>query len=208
MKTGIIIQARLGSSRLPAKVLLPLPTGRNVLQELIRRCKMAHGFDKIVVATPAQDHAMIVSAVPSVYVASPDVEEDHLVARYAVVARALDLDAIVRLTADCPLMNPNGITRTLNLFKREGVEYASNCWPRRTFPAGHDVEVFTREILMRAVSAPDLDAYDAEHCTPWIRRNAKRTALVEAASDMSDDRQTLDTIDDYRAIWGRLNEAH
>lgn len=208
MKTGIVIQARIGSSRLPGKVLLPLPTRRNVLQEVVRRCKLSAGWDQIVVATPLQDYAMIVQAVPTVYVAAPDIEEDNLVARYATVATALKFDTIIRITADCPLMNPNCISRTLSLFKREKVEYASNCWPKRTFPKGHDVEVFTYGILMEAASASDLTAYDAEHCTPWIQRHAMRTALLEAYEDTSDDRQTLDTVDDYRAIWGRLNEIH
>lgn len=206
--TAIIIQARLGSRRLPCKTLLPLPTGRTVVYEVAHRCSIL-GTPHLVVATPLNDVAMISHAVGrETRVIGVGGDEDDVLARYDYVAGALEPepDVIVRITADCPMLNWMVVADTLDLYRRtEGCDYASNCWPARHFPQGWDCEVFSRAILKAAATCAT-EPYDREHVSPWIRRNAKRWALLKAMDDRSHERVTLDTLEDYRHIWREMSK--
>lgn len=175
MTVAAIVQARLGSSRLPAKVLLPLPTGRTVLEEVICRCKMIKGVNVVVVAIPDTAENDIIEAFATRGLLNHENVENfskfHVVrgpehdvlSRYVKAAASVDADIVMRITADCPLIDVATCEALLDLFHyyddtpfafrldaADKVDYASNCWPARHFPHGWDCEVFTREILMRA----------------------------------------------------------
>lgn len=222
MKTVAIIQARLGSSRLPAKVLLPLPTGRTVIEEVIHRAKQINGVDEVVVAIPEKDAAILERYISVRCVKG---SETDVLSRYWMAAKEAEADVIVRITADCPMLNPTVCSEVVALRARSDVDYASNIWPARSFPQGFDCEVFTMDALQRAndsvgpmeVSMGPIgrdekggfltvwnthhdNAYDREHVTPWMQRNC-RIALHKAMDDRSGERLTLDRLQDYRHIY-------
>lgn len=218
MTTAIIVQARLGSSRLPAKVMLSLPNGRTVLETVLSKClsltpKIA---DIVCLAVPdsvdgdiISDHVsgsmgLGLSAVTTVRGSETDV-----LSRYALAANAVDADYVVRITADCPCINPSVCAGVIDLYKGGDIcSYTSNVYPVRTFPVGYDCEVFSRKMLDEA-NKEATSEIDREHVTPWIRRNATEIRLLENNDgDHSSIRVTLDTIDDYRSICVRMkNEA-
>lgn len=205
-KVVCIIQARLRSTRLPAKVLLPLPTGRTVLQEVIHRCKQIRGVDEVVCAIPDSSDCDIL--LPQIDVRVVRGPENDVLARYIKAAAETHADAVMRITADCPLLDPCVCADVLRLHRSGGYEYTSNIFPMREFPHGFDCEVFTVDVLDLAARSAKSE-YDREHVTPWMQRHSSRKAVLKAMQDRSHMRWTLDTIDDYVTIWNLLaNEAH
>lgn len=229
MTTACIIQARIGSARLPAKVLLPLPTGRTVLEEVIFRCRQIKGIDVVVAAIPdTSDNDILVASAekaaepycnhfaeiaervnksfaPVQTIRGP---EHNVLARYALAAHIVDADVIMRVTADCPMIDPKTCGEVLSLFMDHGhLDYCSNVHPR-TFPQGLDCEVFSRAALLDAARANTTD-YQREHVTPYIAEHpdCRKTGIVSPV-DRSHHRWTLDTIEDYVRIWGLLANRH
>lgn len=204
-KTAVIVQARLGSSRLPAKVLLPLPTGRTVLEEVLHRCKQIEGVDLVCCAVPTDS-----SGILAQYRKSADVfticnfPENDVLARYAHVAELVHADIVMRITADCPLLDPEVCGRVLKAYLIGGWPFVCNNAPR-TYPHGFDCEVFGAALLREAnevATSPE----DREHVTPYMRRE-KSLLNIASAVDRSHLRWTLDTLSDYVTIWNQLNDA-
>lgn len=181
MKTVVIVQARMGSTRLPGKVLKDIG-GRAAIDILLDRLSAGTLFDQIVVATsdqPVDDPLAAHLAARGVDVVRGP--ERDVLARYALAAEQTGADTIVRVTGDCPLIDPVMVDRVIDEFRRDGAEYASNVAPA-LFPDGLDTEVFTRALL-DAAAAQATDPHDREHVTPWIRRSAQVTAHVVAEGD-------------------------
>lgn len=218
MHTLAIIQARMGSTRLPGKVLAEV-NGRPLLWYVIRRVQLAKRVDQVVVAIPDDDPADLdIAALCATWdvpcVAGPGAD---VLSRFLAVARAWQPrpDVLVRITADCPLIDPDVIDAVLSLFGRdpENVAYASNILPARTFPDGLDVEAFPLSTLER-LDALAGDLTDREHVTSYLHRNPKaflvagrgiRTARLPAA--LGGLRWTVDTEEDLefvRALYGPL----
>lgn len=181
MKTVVIVQARMGSTRLPGKVLKEIG-GTPAIDLLLDRLSKGTRFDQVVIATSDQptDDALAVHLEARGETVVRGSESDVL-SRYAKAAEAVEADVIVRITGDCPLIDPVMVDRVIDEFERDGAEYASNVEPAH-FPDGLDTEVFTRALLDRA-AAEATDAFDREHVTPFIRRNAQVTAHVVAQGD-------------------------
>ncbi|WP_022852177.1 cytidylyltransferase domain-containing protein [Limisalsivibrio acetivorans] len=204
MRTGIVIQARTGSSRLPAKILKPLPYGGDttVLGQVVKRCRASSANDVVVATTTnSVDDAVIPVAERSgaeLFRGS----EDDVLARYYGAAAASSLDIIVRITADCPCIDPVVIDMMLEEFRRSGRDYMSNT-AERTFPHGMDTEIFTFEALDRAYKETERDDY-REHVTPYIYKSGAFTTASYRCPDHSliapDIRITLDTPEDYNLI--------
>ncbi len=203
MKTAVIIQARVGSSRLPGKVLLPLPTGRSVIDEVVYRASQIEGIDEVILAIPAQDVEILAALhMPCQVFFGP---EHDVLARYAEAARKFRVDHIMRITADCPMLDPLVCEQVLRRYRETPTlvaPYVSNVFPKRTFPKGFDCEVFAYRVLDSANKKAS-NSYDREHVTPWMQRIIK-TECVENERDESDESWTLDTIEDYRRIWRKL----
>jgi len=201
---GIIVQARMGSSRLPGKVLADL-AGAPSLVRLFERLRRAKSVSTIVLATStlAGDDiiADFVAAIPDIGLWRGP--EQDVLKRYADAARHFDLDPIVRITADCPLVDPAVIDAVVGQFRRGDFDYADNVLPR-TFPHGYDTQVFSR----RALEAADLEATlaaDREHVGPFIIRNADRfaaTHVTSAAEPHPELRITMDYPEDLTLIRG------
>ncbi len=203
MTVAAIIQARVRSTRLPAKTLLPLPNGNLVIEEVIHRCQQIEGVDVVAVAVPDSGDVferVLQGAVLKSGAVLVTGSEHDVLGRYAKAAHELGADVIMRITSDCPLLSPQVCGEVLKLQDVTGADYASNCWPARHFPHGWDCEVFTAQALRRA-NAEATEAYDREHVTPFIQRHSmSRSVFLKAMEDRSHIRWTLDTIDDYAAI--------
>ena len=197
MKTVVIVQARVGSTRLPRKVLLQLG-GKSVLGRVLERLQWCQQVAEVVVATTDQpaDHAIVAEANRCGVKAVRGSEQDVL-ARYYQAASAVDADAIVRITSDCPLVDPRLIDQMILRFhqRRSGpqpVDYLSNTQPR-TFPHGLDTEIFTFEGLATAHQEAK-ESFEREHVTPYFYLHPKRFCLHNFAQaiDQSALRWTLD----------------
>jgi spore coat polysaccharide biosynthesis protein SpsF len=205
MKTVAIIQARMGSSRLPGKVLKEL-CGRSVLDHVITRVKACRSLDLVVVATTpaAADDGIVAETVRC----GADVfrgSEDDVLARYHGAAQQSQADIVVRVTSDCPLFDPQVLEKMLQRFhaiKSEGgsVDYMSNSL-ERTFPRGLDAEIFTSSALERAYREAN-KPYEREHVTPYLYLNPTLFVLENFRQevDQSSHRWTLDTEEDFRLL--------
>jgi spore coat polysaccharide biosynthesis protein SpsF len=202
-----VIQARIGSTRLPGKVLLPL-AGAPVLTRVVRRAARARSVDAVVVATTTQppDMAIVDLARSEGWLVELGSEMD-LLDRYVQAARAHRADVVIRITSDCPLIDPDVIDDTVHAFQAGNYDYASNTLEPRTYPRGLDVEVITTSALERAWR-DDTDPAWREHATPYLYRHPElfRLLRVPAPVDESRHRWTIDTPEDYDLI-SRIYEA-
>lgn len=202
MNVGAIVQARMGSTRLPGKVLLPLG-GRPSIELMLERLARSREITTICIATSTllQDDP-IAGWGEARGVAVFRGHERDVLARYAGAAEWIDARVIVRLTGDCPLICPDVTDRVIRAFLEAApaVDYATNCL-RRTYPRGLDTEVVSREALVRAAAEGRSEA-DREHVTHFIRANRARfpSLGVEDAADHSDLRWTVDTPADYALV--------
>jgi spore coat polysaccharide biosynthesis protein SpsF len=197
-RVGVVIQARMGSTRLPGKVLLPL-AGRPMLEFLLDRLKRCREADELVVATTLGGQDDPVAALAARAGASCfRGDEDDVLGRFHGAALALGLDVVVRVTADCPLTDPALLDEMVAEFKRRGeLDYLSNTLVRR-FPRGLDLEVFSRAALdwaHRFAARP----YQREHVTPHLTMYGD-TAHWPRAADASAFRVTVDTEADLEAV--------
>ena len=197
MKTAVIVQAHNLSNRLPGKVLKPLG-GHTVLEEVLRRCAKIPGADIVVCAIPDQreDEALIPLVKRSGAVLARGSAEDVL-SRYRTAADFVDADIILRVTSDCPLIDPILCSDVLKLRAKSDADYACNNMPP-SFPHGLDCEAFTADAL-RCADKTATAQYDREHVTPWLRRDGrvKRAALEGPGGRVIQQRWTLDYPEDY-----------
>ena len=180
-RTVIIAQARMSSTRLPGKTLMDLG-GAPVLDRVVARARRAALADDVWVAItddPSDDVLethLIGAGVPYVRGSLDDV-----LARYVLAADAADAETVVRITCDCPLIDPVCIDEVIAAFREpEAVDYCSNTLVR-TYPIGMDAEVFSREILERAHVEATMQ-HEREHVTPYLYQHPERFRLrnVEA----------------------------
>ncbi|MBL11060.1 MAG: glutamate-1-semialdehyde aminotransferase [Acidiferrobacteraceae bacterium] len=199
MTTIAIVQARMGSTRLPGKVLLKV-NGRSLIEILLDRLSRAKRLDRIILATSVHpDNDLLAQTVEQLGYSVSRGQEDDVLSRYYETAKAYKPEAIVRVTADCPIIDPTIVDRVIELFAREGVDYASNTNPP-TFPDGLDTEIFTFSALEQAYREAST-SYDREHVTPFLLRNSKfkKTNLLNT-EDLSNYRWTVDELPDLKVI--------
>jgi spore coat polysaccharide biosynthesis protein SpsF len=200
MRTVAVIQARMGSSRLPGKILRPL-AGKAVLQRVIERTAASDAFDEIVVATSDRDIDDI-TAEKAVDFGATVVrgDEEDVLSRYGLAAEASQAGAIMRITADCPLIDPDVLGDMVKRFHSGGADIVSNA-VHRSFPRGLDAELFSREALDIMLAEAQTPA-QREHVTPFLYANPDRFRIInhEAPEDYSAFRLTLDTPEDFELL--------
>ena len=187
-----IVQARMGSSRLPGKVLLDI-AGAPMLWHVVQRARRATTLDRVLVATSTAtaDDAVatwcVTTGVECFRGSEPDVLD-----RYYQAATQAGADVVVRLTADCPLLDPAVIDRVVTCFLTGSYDYVSNVAPP-TFPDGLDTEVFYLAALQRAWQEAHKPS-EREHVTPYLRQHPEffRLGNVTHSTDLSALRWTVD----------------
>lgn len=207
-KVVIIVQARMGSSRLPGKVLLH--AGRwTLLEHLVKRVRSSGVFDELLIATteePADD--AIVSAAAALDTTVFRGSTADVLDRYYRAATSVDAQVVVRVTGDCPLLDPREIDRLVTLFLSASTtdlayDFVTNqAGPERRIPIGYDVEVFSMAALERA-HREATDPGDREHVTPYLYRIPEkfRTLVSDPPGpDMSHLRLTVDTPEDLELV--------
>jgi len=208
VKIAAIIQARMESTRLPGKVLMDMG-GKTVLARMVDRLRQAARINEIVVATidSVADDA-ISKECHRLEVATFRGSENDVLDRYHRAARKCAAQVVVRITSDCPVIDPQLVDETIRVFHEQCGDCASNIFPR-TYPRGLDTEVFTRSALEQAWHDAH-KPYQREHVTPYFYQHPElfRLASLRGQVDYSQYRWTLDTAEDLellRAIYARFS---
>ncbi len=202
MKVVCIVQARVGSTRLPGKIFKNI-CGKTILEHDIDRLKRVKNIDKIVIATTTleRDNAVVEEA-KRLGVTYFRGSEDDVLSRYYYAAKQNNADVIVRVTSDCPLIDSEITDKTIHFYleNHDKYDYVSNSL-KRTYPRGLDTEVFSYKILTKTFSEATYKK-DREHVTAYIWRNPNifNLGCYENNIDYSDLRWTLDTVEDLELI--------
>lgn len=196
-----ILQARMSSTRLPGKVMKSV-AGRPMLERQIERLRRCSTLDRLIVATSddASDNPLA-QFLQTIGVETFRGSLHDVLGRYVGAVEALGVNGpVVRLTADCPLADPEIVDACVRLQARIGVDYASNA-QRRTYPRGLDVECFNLDALL-AAGREATDPYDREHVTPFLYRNPERFSQGDLVQDRDESalRWTVDTPEDFAFV--------
>ncbi|HPA37361.1 MAG TPA: glycosyltransferase family protein [Phenylobacterium sp.] len=199
--TVAVLQARMSSSRLPGKVMRPI-LGQPMIALQIERVRRSRRLAEVVVATsidPSDDPLAAFLATIGVRVVRGPL--DDVLGRFIAVIDTLGLTGdLVRLTADCPLADPEVIDACIDLLKQGGFDYASN-GRLRTYPRGLDVEVFRIQALQQAARETNAP-YDREHVTPWLYRPGSPFSQGELVQEIDESplRWTVDLPADFEFV--------
>jgi spore coat polysaccharide biosynthesis protein SpsF len=199
-----IVQGRMGSRRLPGKVL-KLIAGRPMLAHVVQRAAMATSIDEVIVATSddPSDDPIEAFCDRQGYLCYRGSQYDVL-DRFYQAASLSDADVVVRITADCPLIDPGVIDKTVDAFFEQGADFAANRLPppyKRTYPIGLDVEVCSFSALERAWQAAT-EPHEREHVLPYLYEQSGRfkVIVVDADQDYGHLRWTVDTESDLQLV--------
>jgi spore coat polysaccharide biosynthesis protein SpsF len=206
-KVGIISQARMTSTRLPGKILLE-SNGKTMLEHHIGRLNKS-GIPVYVATTVNTTDDPIIAFCESRQIQSFRGDEENVLERFYQCAVHYELDTIIRVTSDCPLIDGKIVADAVKKYLQWNEEnvYYSNCL-ERTFPRGLDFEIFSFQSLDEAYrNATEL--FQKEHVTPYINRNESGKIILrhfKTAEDHSDLRWTLDTQEDYLLLNTMISE--
>lgn len=209
MNIIVIIQARMGSSRLPGKVLMDLE-GKSVLEHVIQRLKNSKMINDIIIATSNKEiDNRIVELCNLINIKCFRGSEDNVLERYYKCAKEYNGDIIVRVTSDCPLIDSKVLDEMLEFYLNNKYKFITNAGNEkyRTYPRGLDIEIFSFELLERAyLNSSQL--YEQEHVTPYIYENECSIFYYKNSIDYSSYRLTLDTKEDYLLIKTIYNKLY
>jgi len=213
MKTAVIIQARMGSSRLPGKVLRRI-CGKSLLAHLVERLRTAPVGEIVVATTVALGDIAIVHECARLGVRVVRGSEDDVLSRYVSAASVVDADRIFRITADCPLLEPRLLPAMLEELTCRKLDYLTNS-PEDGLPLGQSVEVFTRDALELA-DRMATERYQREHVTPYLYEEPTRCKSAQIGwpramertwpDELGHHRWTVDTPEDLELVT-RIIEA-
>ena len=213
MRVVCIMQARVGSTRLPRKVLKSI-CGKTILEHDIDRLRLVKNIDEIIIATTVEERDIeIVREADRLGVKYFRGSENDVLSRYYLAAKENNADIVVRVTSDCPLLDSRIANMTIShlLDNLDKYDYVSNTLTP-SFPRGLDIEAFTFDSLERAYNEAKLTR-EREHVTPYIYTNKDqfRLGCYKNKIDYSSYRWTLDTTEDFEfisAIYDRLYKTN
>ena len=202
---GCIIQARMGSSRLPGKALMKSDSGKPLLYYVINQLRYCSKIKNLVIATTTnQEDDEIEKFANNNSVNVFRGKEKDVLDRYFQCAKKYSFSTIVRITADCPLIDPQIVDKVIEQFFSENYDFATNTLTR-TFPIGTDVEVFSFSALNKAWENAQLPS-EREHVTPYFHNKENFKIInVENDKNISNLRLTVDRIEDFELIKQILN---
>ncbi len=210
LRTVMIVQARMSSTRLPGKVMKTI-LGRPVLSYLVERLRQVTLADGLVIATSEQPEDDVIEAFcrdAKVQVVRGSLND--VLARYAKAAQASEADAIVRICSDCPLIDPVAVDEAIAYYLQHYPRYEWVCNAvERHYPRGYEVEVFSRRALdVAAADAKEPD--EREHVTPYLYRHPELFGLgsVVSKANLGTQRWVLDTPEDFELISRILTELY
>lgn len=213
MKTAAIIQARMGSHRFPGKVLMDI-AGKPMLQHVIERTQQCESIDGVIVATSTNTRDdQLADLCRDLGVNVIRGSEQDVLSRYALAADKFRCETVVRITSDCPLIDPDIVDNVaFEVSNNPGVQYACNFFPQRLFPRGLDVEAVDARVLQQ-LNQQATDPRYREHVTLSIYENASRFNIASVSNrlDHSHLRWTVDTPADLelvRKIFGYFNDRN
>lgn len=218
MSTHAFVQARLGSTRLPGKSMADID-GRPALQWIVERVAQAPGIDAVAVLTSdAPGDAPLREFCEAIGVPCVAGSEQDVLLRFCDGVRALGPDSVVRITADCPLVDPDVVGQLVTLYREAGdLDHAAVATGAmapapglKRYPDGLDAEIVRSSVLLRAEHEAT-EPYEREHVTPfvWRRPEAFRLDVLQAPEDWGAERWTVDHPADLelvRAIFARLRD--
>ena len=202
-KTLAIIQARMNSSRLPGKVLMPI-NGRPMLDYMIKRVSSASEIDDFVIATSIESSDNPVEE----YCIENNVNVfrgnlDDVLDRFYQASKSIEAEIIIRLTGDCPLVDPKILNTMVGIFKKNNYDYIANTAPPEgiTFPEGMDVEIFSKAALEKAWKEAKKPS-EREHVTFYFWKNPElfSTFRHDLKEDLSNYRLTVDYPEDFELV--------
>ncbi|MGA2418075.1 MAG: glycosyltransferase family protein [Candidatus Staskawiczbacteria bacterium] len=196
---GIIIQARMGSTRLPGKVIRKIE-GKTVLGHVIERLKRIEGVKIILATTVKKEDDVLEKIAKNCKIPVFRGLEDDVLDRYYQAAKSFGIDPIVRITADCPVLDTKVAEKVIDFYLINNFDYVSNIHPV-SYPDGLDVEVFSFKVLEKSWKKAKLKS-EREHVTSYILKNPRifKTGNVANNKDYSSFRLTLDEKEDLILI--------
>jgi glutamate-1-semialdehyde 2,1-aminomutase len=199
MKIVALVQARMGSTRLPGKVLKSI-VGKPMIELLLTRLSQSSELDEIVVATSdASQNDQLQSIVETLGYQCTRGSEKDVLGRFYASAKSVDADVIVRITGDCPLVDSSLVDQCIQGFKQSQVDYFSNIDPA-TYPDGMDIEVMSFTSIERANNETHSE-FDREHVTPYIRNSRSFTKdSMSHTEDLSNQRWSVDEPEDLIVV--------
>ncbi len=202
MKTVAIVQARMNSTRLPGKIMRPV-LGKPLLELLVERVERAKGVEGVVIATTTDaDDDEVESLTQRLGVGCFRGSEHDVLERVLQAAHAFDVDLIVEITGDCPLIDFQVIDKLLEVYHANNYDYVANVL-KRTYPRGLDTQVFATSVLDEVARLTD-DPVDHEHVSLYIYEHPERFKLHNVESGLPEEywdlRLTVDTADDFELI--------
>ena len=201
---GCIIQARLGSTRLPRKIMMDLDGEHSVLDYVVNQLKFCKHIDKIIIATTTlkQDN-LLVRYSKNCGLDYFCGDENDVLDRFYQCARNFSFSIIVRVTSDCPLIDPTIVDDVINKFIKGNFDYATNKLPLRhsKCPHGTEVEVFSFKTL-ETTWLESKKISEREHVTPYIYHNPKKFSIfnLDSKKDFSHMRYTVDRPKDLELV--------
>ena len=202
MVVGCIVQARMGSTRLPGKVLMNVDEKNPILYHVITQLQNCKFIDKIIVATTElKEDNRIEEFVTSMNIDCFRGSSNNVLERYYRCAQKFSLSTIVRITADNPLIDPTIVDDVINIFTSNSFDYVSNAHISRSFPYGTETEVFSFNALEKAWKNAKTD-YDKEHVTPYFYSNPDKFNIFDVINkkNISYLRWTVDKADDLKLV--------
>jgi len=203
-KVIAIVQARVGSIRLLGKVLKEI-NGKSLIEILLQRLSQSKKIDKIILATPiSSENDLLANMIEKLGYDVFRGSENDVLGRYYEAAKKYKPESVVRITGDCPIIDPALVDEVISIYEQEKVDYVSNTNPP-TYPDGLDTEVFSFEALKIAHDQAK-KPFDREHVTPFIKTHHRfsRKNLTNKM-DHSDERWTVDDPEDFTVIENILN---
>ncbi len=196
MKPVVIIQVRMGSTRLPGKVLKKL-NGITVLESLLNQLNYSKLLnDKIIATTSNLEDDVIVNFCKSKEIKCFRGSQDDVLDRYYNCAKKFSINTIIRITSDCPLMDPQVVDDVIDFYLKNSYDYVNNFY-KRTYPYGNDVEIFSLKVLEKVWEKATKPS-EREHVTPYIYNNPDEFSLgwIENKENLSEFHWTVDRKED------------
>ena len=200
MNVVAIVQARMDSTRLPGKTMRLVGFEMPMIKALLFRLSQSKEIDKIILATSVDiSNKPLTNYVTELRYSVYQGSENNVLDRYYQAAKKFKADVVVRITGDCPLIDPKIVDDVIRAYKSSDADYVSNVNPP-TYPDGLDVEVFSFSALEDAWKGAET-LFDCEHVTPYILNSGKfEIENVCNNIDFSDERWTVDEIEDYEVV--------